>query len=92
MELKNSKSSGFLLEFPESSLYKCLNFKSFQINYYCHPTQFNDSCLVTHLANQHYVACWRRESGYCAVCFYPKVTITTVAGNVAATQSSFGLS
>ena len=47
---------------------------------------------VTHLANQHYATCWRRESGYCAVCYYPKVTIGTVAGNVAATQSSFGLS
>ena len=51
-----------------------------------------DSFTVTHLANQHYATCWRRESGYCAVCYYPKVTIGTVAGNAAATQSSFGLS
>jgi len=47
---------------------------------------------VTHLANQHYATCWRRESGYCAVCYYPKVAIGTVAGNAAATQSSFGVS
>ena len=51
-----------------------------------------DLFTVTHLANQHYATCWRRESGYCAVCYYPKVAIGTVAGNAAATQSSFGVS
>jgi len=50
------------------------------------------AATVTHLNNQHYQACFRREIGRCAICYIPSVTIATTAANVAATQSSFGLS
>jgi len=50
------------------------------------------AATVTHLNNQHYQACFRREVGRCAICYIPSVTIATTAANVAATQSSFGIS
>jgi len=50
------------------------------------------AATVTHLSNQHYQACFRREVGRCAICYIPSVTIATSAANVAATQSSFGIS
>ncbi len=46
---------------------------------------------ATHLANQHYDICFRRESGMCAICYIPAIAIGTVAGNTVNTQSSFGL-
>jgi len=57
------------------------------------PTNLNaiDS-TTTHLSNQNYHVCFRRASGKCGLCFVPSITITTAASNVAASQSSFGVS
>lgn len=40
-----------------------------------------------HLGNQYYSICFRRESGYCAICFEPKIV-----GPAATVYSSFGVS
>jgi len=45
---------------------------------------------VTHLANQHYSACFRRQTGMCTICFVPAIAIAST--NSASIQSSFGLS
>lgn len=45
---------------------------------------------TTHLANQEYEICFRRESGYCALCFTPAIAISGT--NPVSGQSSFGLS
>lgn len=39
---------------------------------------------TTHLSNQHYAACFRREKGYCSICYIPSISI--------AVETSFGLS
>ena len=44
--------------------------------------------LATHLSNQCYTICFRRETGQCGICFSP---VTTIAIGAAAAQSSFGL-
>ncbi|XP_023337446.1 uncharacterized protein LOC111708343 [Eurytemora carolleeae] len=41
----------------------------------------------THLASQYYDICFRRERGYCSLCFTPHITSAT-----AATYTSFGVS
>ena len=46
---------------------------------------------ATHLSNQNYDICFRRESGYCAICFIPSITFGAAAAT-AATISAFGLS
>jgi len=46
----------------------------------------------THLVNQHYQVCFRRESGRCRICYIPSVTVEGTANNIPAKQSSFGLS
>ena len=40
------------------------------------------SSTVTHLSSQHYSICFRRASGYCAVCFWSAIAITTVPNPV----------
>lgn len=46
--------------------------------------------LATHLINQEYNVCFRRESGMCAICFFP--AIFNAIGAMPGMQSSFGLS
>lgn len=48
------------------------------------------TATFTHLSNQCYDICFRRNSGNCAICFIPSITIT--GANAAITQTTFGLS
>lgn len=47
------------------------------------------SSTATHLANQNYDICFRRESGFCFLCLFPSITS---AGTDKNAQTSFGLS
>jgi hypothetical protein len=48
---------------------------------------------VTHLSNQDYDVCIRRASGYCYICYTPKIVgATASAAEVGTDQTSFGLS
>lgn len=53
--------------------------------YFYFPDHFSNLNFfsATHLSSQRYNICFRRDDGYCAVCFYPKITTGT--------QASFGL-
>merc|ERR1712029_144217 len=44
---------------------------------------------VTHLANQRYTICMRRESGKCSICYFPSVSPSSASSTA---QASFGLS
>jgi len=48
----------------------------------------NDSFSATHLQNQCYLICFRRQSGMCEICFAPTVSTDTDEKM----QASFGLS
>ena len=43
-------------------------------------------CYVeaTHLSDQNYEICFRRESGYCAICFTPSIQSSTATPGVIA--------
>merc|ERR1719510_2035098 len=47
------------------------------------------TATLTHLQNQHYENCFRREDDYCYICYTPKFTATTTS---VTTMDSFGLS
>jgi hypothetical protein len=51
-------------------------------------TSSSTTSTVTHLSNQHYAMCFRRVSGYCAICFTP--TRSTPSAVIA--QATFGVS
>ena len=36
---------------------------------------------VTHLTNQHYTICIRREVGMCQICYIPSITAHTAVGD-----------
>merc|ERR1712020_513791 len=50
-------------------------------------TTVTDNSEITHLSEQYYDICFRREAGNCRICFTP--TVENAAGTI---PSSFGLS
>lgn len=61
------------------------------------PTATAVTAAVTHLSNQNYDICIRRASGFCTICYGPKILSNPVAsaaatGDVKTAQKSFGLS
>ena len=44
--------------------------------------------IATHLSNQNYEICFRRNNNYCAICY----TVAITGANTPADQGSFGLS
>merc|ERR1740129_2169665 len=59
------------------------------------PTTTGDvGASVTHLSNQHYDICIRRASGFCYICYSPKILAAIIAatGTPPAAQISFGVS
>ena len=61
------------------------NYFGFSFNFPTTSTSL--SSTVTHLSSQHYSICFRRASGYCAVCFWTAIAISTVP-NPVSTQAS----
>lgn len=51
----------------------------------------NEFIVVTHLSNQNYEYCFRRESGYCYICYSRSYGISNGNG-ATGDQHSFGLS
>lgn len=47
---------------------------------------------ATHLSNQHYDICFRRNSMKCAICYWPSITAADFSTTATSTQNSFGLS
>jgi len=47
---------------------------------------------VTHLSDQKYTICFRREAGYCAICYTPSIQQGAIAASPIDGQDSFGLS
>ena len=47
---------------------------------------------MTHLSDQKYTICFRREAGYCAICYTPSIQQGAIAASPIDGQDSFGLS
>jgi len=58
-------------------------------NYGWPPSITATTSTTTHLKNQEYEACIRRESGYCYICYSTKISSTSTSTT---TQNSFGVS